>query len=203
MPPGPPTKLMQVRGSSWRIRGETWVRKAERGRNGQPCQPDQYEWGSWQACLIPQDKPFVSHTSLNVSWLEFIPLCTNSCPYSNLTVRIEVVNPFILVAFITCGCSKHMLQGASCYFIKKKKNSFLSCQSGFNHTRASVMAPSDHGLRRYAGARGPGLLPICSDPLSDEASSLPCTPVKKHPKERKGSFSWCHSTSEYKDTFCI
>jgi hypothetical protein len=128
----------------------------------------------------------VAHTSLNVSWLEFIPLCTNSCPYSNLTVRIEVVNPFILVAFITCGCSKHMLQGASCYFIKKKKNSFLSCQSGFNHTRASVMAPSDHGLRRYAGARGPGLLPICSDPLSDEASSLPCTPVKKHPKERKG-----------------
>lgn len=64
---------------------------------------------------IPQGQTFCG-TSLSSLLLAGIHPLTNPSPCSNLTVRIEVVNPFILVASIICGYSKHMPRGASCYF---------------------------------------------------------------------------------------
>lgn len=100
----------------------------------------------------------------NLSWHkpQLTPPGWDSHPYarvpalgSNLTVRIEVVNPFILVASITCGYSKHMLPKSFLLFhLRKKILSFLlSCQSGFNHTKAPVVVPSDCAPRRGTGPR--------------------------------------------------
>lgn len=68
---------------------------------------------------------------------------------SNLTVRIEVANPFLRIASIICGNSKHTLpKSFFAISFKKKQNSFLSCQSG---------------LKPRAGAHQGTLLTVCTE----------------------------------------
>lgn len=98
------------------------------GPNGQPSQPNR-EWEILAGCLL-KDKPSVAQALTHSSWLGFLPYARVPALGSNLTVRIEVVNPFILVASITCS-SKHTLPRSLLLFhFRTKILSFvLSVQS--------------------------------------------------------------------------
>lgn len=147
--------------------------------------------GSWQTCLL-KDKPFVAHAVPHSSWLGFLPYAWVPALGSNLTERIEVVNPFILVASITCGYAKHMLPRSFLLFHLRKKilSLLLSCQSRFNHTKAPAVAPSDCAPKEEHRAEGQGWGsgPSSPNPPSVKRPPPPCSDPRKrslmHPKER-------------------
>lgn len=126
---------------------------------------------------------------------------------SYLTVRIEVVNPF--VASVTWGYSKPKPPRSFLLFHlrrKKKKKKFfrLSCTSRFNHTTGTSNGAIRLCPRGGAQGRGSGLglWPAPSKPtFGHEASSLSRILIEK-PYVSKGSetevFSWCCPKSEYK-----
>lgn len=114
--------------------------------------------GCWQACLFPTGRLLwhkprpTSHPAWDSHLYTRVPALGSS-----LIVSSEAVNPFILVASITCVYSTHRLPRSFLLFPLREKNSFLlSSQSRFNHIKAPVMAPSVRAPGRGTGPRVKG-----------------------------------------------
>ena len=115
----------QLEGKGWNM-GPQGKKGRKGGTNGHPSQPNWYEQGILANLPIPQGQSFCG-ICLSSLLLAGIPtLCMSLCPWLQLTVRIEVINSFILIASITCGYSKHMLPRNFLVF-HLRKNSFFSC----------------------------------------------------------------------------
>lgn len=149
--------------------------------------------GCWQACLFPTGRLLwhkprpTSHPAWDSHLYTRVPALGSS-----LIVSSEAVNPFILVASITCVYSTHRLPRSFFLFLLREKNSFLlSSQSRFNHIKAPVMAPSVRapgrgtGPRVKGGAFCPLRMPLVVRPLPSPA---PQERSLVYPKERNWSF---------------